>query len=266
METNEHICAKKRKNISPPKQKSYLCNQIAENIMKHLFLSCLLLLSGNCLLQAQTPDSLAREQQLNVLRESADDILNPYGPLTSIFYMPFDQLLAPWNTGCGFLRQTPSGLSGSLTAFPTLASGASVPRGVGLGQSGTLLYTAPVNSRLSFMTGIHTGHMDWGGRSYRQAEVMGIAAYRLNDAVTLFAYGTKRLASEDMPVPFPQGLNRYNAAYYRDIDLPEERAGGSVRLQTGTRSYIHIDAEVSRTPQGKQQPKIGLGGSFHIAP
>ncbi len=81
----------------------------------------------------------------------------------------------------------------------TAGLGSHAPRGVGFGQDAAFMYAQPLTKRLSVAGGVYMSHMDWGGFTYNQVGVAGVAAFQVNEKVSLYAYGSKALLPQKVP-------------------------------------------------------------------
>ena len=61
------------------------------------------------------------------------------------------------------------------------------------------MYAQPLTKRLSVAGGVYMSHMDWGGFTYNQVGVAGVAAFQVNEKVSLYAYGSKALLPQKVP-------------------------------------------------------------------
>lgn len=93
------------------------------------------------------------------------------------------------------------GFNAQLSLSVTAGLGRGAPGGVGFGQDAAFMYALPLTGRLSVAAGVYMSHMDWGGYAYRQAGFSAVAAYRLNERVSLYAYGNKAFLPHGVP-PF----------------------------------------------------------------
>ena len=83
--------------------------------------------------------------------------------------------------------------------------------------------------------GIYASNMEWGFLKYRNVGIAGIAAYRLTERVSLYAYGNKSL----MP--------RRSLYAYPLPGVGEDRFGGMLNFKLGTSSSISIGVEGRRS-------------------
>lgn len=116
---------------------------------------------------------------------------NLWGGMYSCLPTSYGAGLDAWKLHEGFNAQ----LSLSVTA----GLGSHAPRGVGFGQDAAFMYAVPLTGRLSVAGGVYMSHMDWGGFNYRQVGVAGVAAFQVNEKVSLYAYGSKALLPQKVP-------------------------------------------------------------------
>ena len=103
------------------------------------------------------------------------------------------------------------GLNAQFSLSVSAGLGKHAPKGVGFGQSAAFAYVLPLNSRFSIAAGIYAANMNWG--SWRQTDVgfAGVLAYRVNENINLYAYGSKTFMPRNNPFafrhdPFPRVL------------------------------------------------------------
>lgn len=145
---------------------------------------------------------------------------------------------APYELGGdGFEWRLHEGLNAQLSLSLSAAFGKHAPSGVGFGQTAALAYLAPVTPKLSMAAGLFASHTDWG--AWRRTDVGAGAAlaYRLNDRVNLYAYGSKtftpRLSGRRMAAePFPLF-----------IDVPRDRIGAAAEFKVGKNAMIGVSVE-----------------------
>ena len=96
---------------------------------------------------------------------------------------PFDYNFATWELHKGF--------NASIGLNMTFSPSKWAPSGVGFGQDFAFMYAVPVSNRLSVAAGLYATNMDWGFLRYRNVGFAGVAAYRLTDKISIYAYGNK---------------------------------------------------------------------------
>lgn len=136
---------------------------------------------------------------------------------------PFDYSYASWELHKGFNAS----IGMSLTFSPSRYA----PSGVGFGQDAAFMYAVPVTDRLNVAAGLYASNMNWGFLNYRNIGIAGVAAYKVNDRISLYAYGNKSLTGQRPYYAYP--LPNY---------CPD-RIGGMVNFKLGESSSISIGIE-----------------------
>lgn len=162
--------------------------------------------------------------------ESENDSLNisiflptPQMPFSMYGITPFPHSYIGWELHKGF--------NASLGMSVTFSPDKYAPSGVGFGQDAAFLYAIPINSRLSIAGGIYANNMNWGYINQKNLGIMGIAAYKLNEKITLYGYGNKSI----MP-------SRYQL-YYPYTNFSADRLGGMINFKLGESSSISFGVE-----------------------
>lgn len=138
-------------------------------------------------------------------------------------YCPLPYYMGGW--------QLHSGLNAQLGTSVTVGFGKHAPKGVGIGTHAAFLYAAPLSPRLSVAAGISSQTLDWGGVKLRDAELMGVAAYKVNDFMNVYAYGAKSLLDDKRRRVYPY------PGFARD------RLGGAVDFNIGGKVFIQFGVE-----------------------
>lgn len=160
----------------------------------------------------------------SALSETADT--TSVGALMPRLFMPEPFYMSPWALHEGFNAQ--------LGMSVTMGFGKHAPKGVGIGSDAAFIYALPVGKRFAVAAGVTMHTLDWGGWKMRDATVMGIAAYRLNDFMNVYAFGEKSLLPQSQrALPFRQ--------------RGEERWGGAVDFSLGNNVFIQVGVSQSRT-------------------
>ena len=105
------------------------------------------------------------------------------------------------------------------------------PSGVGFGQDAAFLYAVPLTKRFSVAGGIYASNLDWGFIDYRNVGVAAIAAFKVNERISLYAYGNKSLMPKRSPL------------YYPLPHFAPDRFGGMVNFKLGESSSISFGVE-----------------------
>lgn len=141
-------------------------------------------------------------------------------------FMPEPFYMSPWTLHEGFNAQ--------LGMSVTMGFGKHAPKGVGIGSNAAFIYALPVGQRFAVAGGVLMHTLDWGGWKTRDASVVGIAAYRLNDFMNVYAFGEKSLTPKSQRgVPFRE--------------RGEDRWGGAVDFSLGNHVFIQFGVSQSRT-------------------
>lgn len=141
-------------------------------------------------------------------------------------WMPEPFYVSPW--------QLHSGLNAQLGMNVSVGFGKHSPRGVGIGSDATFLYAQPIGRRLAIAAGVGMHTLDWGGWRQHNASLLGVAAYRVNDFVNIYAFGEKSL------VPGAQ------KSFRNYPDFAEDRWGGAVDFKLGDHVFVQFGVSQSR--------------------
>ncbi|WP_300726336.1 hypothetical protein [uncultured Bacteroides sp.] len=136
---------------------------------------------------------------------------------------PFDYGYATW--------ELHKGLNASIGLNITYSPSKYAPSGVGFGQDAAFMYAAPISNRLSVAFGVYASNLNWGFIDYRNVGVAAVAAYRLTDRISIYAYGNKSLTRDLPPYAYP---------------IPNfcgDRFGGMVNFKLGETGSISIGVE-----------------------
>ena len=144
---------------------------------------------------------------------------------TSVMYgiTPFDYSYATWVLHEGF--------NASIGMNLTFSPSKHAPSGVGFGQDAAFMYAVPLNKRLSVAGGVYASNLSWGFLTYRNVGIAGVAAYKVNDRISLYAYGNKSLAVRHPYYTYPLP------------DYCPDRIGGMVNFKLNESSSISIGME-----------------------
>lgn len=136
---------------------------------------------------------------------------------------PFSYNYASWELHKGF--------NASLGMHVTFSPSKYAPSGVGFGQDAAFMYAVPINNRLSVAGGLYATNMDWGFINYKNIGIAGVAAFKLNDKITLYGYGNKSLMPQRSPL------------YYPLPNFSPDKLGGMINFKIGESSSISFGVE-----------------------
>lgn len=136
---------------------------------------------------------------------------------------PFSYNYANWELHKGF--------NASLGMHITFSPSKYAPSGVGFGQDAAFMYAVPINNRLSVAGGLYATNMDWGFINYKNIGIAGVAAFKLNDKITLYGYGNKSLMPQRSPL------------YYPLPNFSPDKLGGMINFKIGESSSISFGVE-----------------------
>lgn len=139
---------------------------------------------------------------------------------------PFDYGFATW--------ELHKGLNASVGLNVTFSPSRYAPSGVGFGQDAAFMYAVPVSKRVSIAGGLYASHMDWGFLSYKDVGIAGVAAFKVNERISIYAYGNKSLMPQRMPYYYP-------LPYFST-----DKLGGMVNFKLGESASISIGVEGRR--------------------
>ena len=123
------------------------------------------------------------------------------------------------------------GFNASLGMHVTFSPSKYAPSGVGFGQDAAFMYAVPINNRLSIAGGLYATNMDWGFINYKNVGIAGVAAFKLNDKITLYGYGNKSLMPQRSPL------------YYPLPNFSPDKLGGMINFKIGESSSISFGVE-----------------------
>lgn len=136
---------------------------------------------------------------------------------------PFSYSYANWELHKGF--------NASLGMHVTFSPSKYAPSGVGFGQDAAFMYAVPINNRFSVAAGLYATNMDWGFINYKNVGIAGVAAFKLNDRITLYGYGNKSLMPQRSPL------------YYPLPNFSPDKLGGMINFKIGESSSISFGVE-----------------------
>ena len=167
------------------------------------FLSFLLTLSFlPVLCQAQTETSLPDKQIMespniqplpDTLKSDSAKFSIPSPVPQSSIYRPFGMYgLSPLDYGYASW-ELHQGFNASIGLHVTFSPSKYAPSGAGFGQDAAFMYALPLTKRFSVAGGVYASNMNWGFINYRQVGIAAVAAFQVNDRISLYAYGNKSL-------------------------------------------------------------------------
>ena len=185
---------------------------------------------------------------------AADSLARPTSPTATLPHLPLPRLpLSPYATpmlsaspwGCAWMPDAwglspwplHEGMNAQFGMSLSVGLGKHAPKGVGFGQSAALAYVLPLDNRWSLAAGVYARNMDWGGWHTTDGGVTGIVGYRLSEAVSLYAYGSKSFLPTDRRFRFRQPLA---PAYLFE---PKERIGAAAEFKLGENAVIGVSVE-----------------------
>lgn len=212
------------------------------------FLSFLLTLSFlPVLCQAQTETSLPDKQIMespniqplpDTLKSDSAKFSIPSPVPQSSIYRPFGMYgLSPLDYGYASW-ELHQGFNASIGLHVTFSPSKYAPSGAGFGQDAAFMYALPLTKRFCVAGGVYASNMNWGFINYRQVGIAAVAAFQVNDRISLYAYGNKSLMPDRS---FP---------YYPLPNFAPDRLGGMVNFKLGESSSISIGVEGRRYPNG----------------
>lgn len=150
-----------------------------------------------------------------------------YSPFSMYGITPFYHSYANWELHEGF--------NASLGMSVTFSPNKFAPSGVGFGQDAAFMYAVPINSRLSIAGGLYATNMDWGRINYKNIGIAAVAAFKVNDKITLYGYGNKSLIPKRSPM------------YYPLPNFSPDKFGGMINFKLGESSSISFGVEGIRS-------------------
>lgn len=140
-------------------------------------------------------------------------------------WMPEPFYMSPW--------QLHEGLNAQFGMNVTAGFGKHSPKGVGFGSNAAFVYAQPFGNRWAFAGGVNMQTLDWGGWKMRNASVFGVAAYKVNERMNVYAFGEKSL------VPGNRRFRNYP-------DFGEDRWGGAVDFKLGNHVFVQFGVSQGR--------------------
>ena len=219
------------------------------------FLLILVLLSWKPTLQAQTvEDKLATDSVMIEKSDLAVDSMVTNVPLP--LPRPVFSLAAPGFDGCSpwymgtygpswYLHE---GFNAQLSMSISAGIGKHAPSGVGFGQSAAFAYALPLSKRFSLAAGVYAQNMDWGAYHNTDVGFSAVLGYKVNDVVSLYAYGTKSFKPKD---------DFRSVGYFpMYMDYVRDRIGAMAEFKIGENAAIQISVEHSSSPAPRMSEPI----------
>ena len=183
----------------------------------------------------QSDDTLMTTELLPV-QTSADTLSVPLAsPIVQAGHYPFSMYgISPFSYHGLGMWELHKGFNASLGMSLTFSPSRYAPSGVGFGQDAAFFYAVPLNERVSIAGGLYASNMDWGRYNCRTIGVAGIAAFKVNERISIYAYGNKSIMPKRSPL------------YYPTIDFNPDRLGGLVNFKLGESSSISVGVEAQK--------------------
>ena len=140
-------------------------------------------------------------------------------------WMPEPFYMSPWQLHEGFNAQFGMNV--------TAGFGKHAPKGVGFGSNAAFVYAQPFGNRWAFAGGVSMQTLDWGGWKMKNASVFGVAAYKVNERMNVYAFGEKSL------VPGNRNFRNYP-------NFGEDRWGGAVDFKLGDHVFVQFGVSQGR--------------------
>ena len=204
-------------------------------------LGCLMVLTTQAQIEqekslVQSNDTLLTNE-LQPVQSSVDTLSVPLvSPIIQpVAYYPFSMYgISPFAYHGFGTWELHKGFNASLGMSLTFSPSKYAPSGVGFGQDAAFFYALPLSNRVSIAGGLYASNLDWGRYNCRTVGVAGIAAFKVNERISIYAYGNKSI----MPKRFP--------LYYPMIDFNPDRLGGLVNFKLGESSSISVGVEARK--------------------
>ena len=224
--------------------------------MKKSFLLLILFLGGVCFsAQAQQLEDKAVMDSVNIENGAmVADTLTTRTPLP--LPRPVFSLAAPGFDGCSpwymgtygpswYLHE---GFNAQLSMSISAGIGKHAPSGVGFGQSAAFAYALPLSKRFSLAAGVYAQNMDWGAYHNTDVGFSAVLGYKVNDVVSLYAYGTKSFKPKD---------DFRSVGYFpMYMDYVRDRIGAMAEFKIGENAAIQISVEHSSSPAPRMSEPI----------
>lgn len=212
-------------------------------IMRNWILSALGCL-GTLTVQAQVeqgrellqPNDTLFANELQSAPLSVDTLSVPLvSPIVQAGYYPFSMYgISPFAYHGFGTWELHKGFNASLGMSLTFSPSKYAPSGVGFGQDAAFLYAVPLSNRVSVAGGLYASNLDWGRYNCQTVGVVAIAAFKVNERISIYAYGNKSIMPKRSPL------------YYPMIDFNPDRLGGLVNFKLGESSSISVGVEARK--------------------
>lgn len=153
----------------------------------------------------------------------------PSLPFTLYGVTPFRYQGCTWDLHAGF--------NASLGMNVSVGFGKNRLHGVGFGQDAAFLYAFPVTKRLSVAAGVYATNLQWADYAYRNVGVTALAAFQVNERLTLYGYGNKSILPQKRLPAYPMP------------NFTPDKFGGMLHLKLGESASISLGVEaIKNTP------------------
>lgn len=142
---------------------------------------------------------------------------------------------APWAVPYGGTWRLHEGFNAQFSLGVSAAFGKHAPHGAGFNQSAAFVYAVPLTQRLSVAAGVYAGNMDWGAFHQTEAGLTALLAYRVNPAVSLYAYASKGF--------FPRRDTRPGGYFPMFYPPAGDRFGAMAEFKLGRNAAIQVSVE-----------------------
>ena len=159
-------------------------------------------------------------------------------PIPVMDVVPFSMYgISPY--GCGYMGwNLHKGFNASIGMNVTFSPDKYAPSGVGFGQNAAFMYAVPVTDRLSVAAGIYASNFNWGFINCRNVGFAGVAAFKVSDRISVYAYGNKSFVPKRPPRSCPMP------------DFAPDRLGGMVNFKLGESASVSFGVEGVRCRNG----------------
>ena len=143
---------------------------------------------------------------------------------------------SPWFLGTyGPMWDLHEGLNAQLGMSVSAAFGKHAPSGIGFGQSANLAYALPLGRGFSAAAGLYVQNMDWGNYHQRDFGISAALGYKINEVVSVYAYGTKSFMPRQQQLPV--------MGYPGFMENFRDRIGAMAEFKIGENAKIQVSVE-----------------------